>query len=108
MVTVVSLGVPAVTPAGRRGPEAQSFTLSPSSSTVSWAAVKVKDLEGSPAVEGDVRRHARVVGGGGAALVGLLYGDDDCALGIGVRVTVTSTVFSVTSVVSESSLSATV
>ena len=39
--------VPAVTPVGSVAPKL-SLTLSPSSSTVSWAAVKVKDLEVSP------------------------------------------------------------
>ena len=49
MLTVVSLGEPALTPAGRLVPKA-SRTLSPSSSTVSWAAVNVKVLDVSPAL----------------------------------------------------------
>ena len=83
MVTALVAGVPAVTPSGSEAPKL-SLTLSPSSSTVSWAAVNVKDFGGVAAVEGHVLWHAGVVGGGGA-LVGLLYGDDDCALGVGAE-----------------------
>ena len=70
MVTALVAGVPALTPEGRLEPK-ESLTDSPSSSTVSWAAVKVKDLEVSPASKVTFSRHAGVVGGGGAALVGL-------------------------------------
>ena len=50
MVTVLVAGVPAVTVTAVVGSVAPklSLTLSPSSSSVSWAAVKVKDLEVSP------------------------------------------------------------
>ena len=47
MVTALVAVVPALTPSGSVAPKL-SLTLSPSSSTVSWAAVKVKDLEVSP------------------------------------------------------------
>ena len=46
MLTVVSVGVPALTPAGR-GPKV-SFTLSPSSLALSWVALKVKVFAVSP------------------------------------------------------------
>ena len=48
MVTALVAGVPALTPSGSVAPKL-SLTLSPSSSSVSWAAVNVKDLEVSPA-----------------------------------------------------------
>ena len=47
MLTVVSAGVPALTPTGRLAPN-PSFTLSPSSSTASAVAVKSKVFEVSP------------------------------------------------------------
>ena len=47
MVTALVAGLPAVTPVGSVAPKL-SLTLSPSSSTVSWAAVKVNVLEVSP------------------------------------------------------------
>ena len=47
MVTVASSVVPAVTPSGSVVPKL-SLTLSPSSSTVSWAAVKTKVFSVSP------------------------------------------------------------
>ena len=46
METVVSLVEPAVTPSGSMPKE--SFTFSPSSSTVSWVAVKVMVFSVSP------------------------------------------------------------
>ena len=49
MLTVVSLGEPSLTPAGRLDPKA-SFTLSPSSSRVSWVAAKVMGCDVSPAL----------------------------------------------------------
>ena len=48
MLTVA--GVPALTRDGRFGPKA-SFTLSPSSSTLSWVAVKVNVFDVSPALK---------------------------------------------------------
>ena len=48
MLTVVSAVAPAVTPVGS-APKA-SFTLSPSSSSVSWAAAKVMGCDVSPAL----------------------------------------------------------
>ena len=48
--TTVSFVVPSVTPAGRVLPKV-SFTDSPSSSTVSEVAVKVKLLEVSPVLK---------------------------------------------------------
>ena len=81
MVTALVAGVPAVTPVGSVAPKL-SLTLSPSSSTVSVGGGEGEGLGGVAAAEGHVLRHAGVVGGGGAALVGLLYGDDDCALGV--------------------------
>ena len=107
MVTVASSGRPCAHAIRQRGPEAQLDTLAVVVDGVGLGG-ECEGFGGVAAVEGDVLWHARVVGGGGPALVDLLYGDDDCALGSALRVTVTSTVFSVTSVVSESSLSATV
>ena len=107
MVTVLVAGVHCAHAGRQRGPEAQLDTLAVVVDGVGLGG-ECEGFGGVAAVEGHVLWHAGVVGCGGAALVDLLYGDDDCALGSALRVRVTSTVFSVTSVVSESSLSATV
>ena len=49
MLTVVSPGAPALTPVGS-APN-PSFTLSPSSSSVSWVAAKVMGCDVSPALK---------------------------------------------------------
>ena len=91
MLTVVSLGEPSLTPAGRLDPNPSS-TLSPSSSTVSWVAENVIVFDVSPGVEGHRGGHPRVVGGHAPPWFVVVIGTSTIRSGSALSVTVTVTV----------------